>query len=128
MAAIVPVDDSNEILLNNPFYNDLGKIMENPEFKAFFDKYFSDKHEIKSTVLYMKLYREIQIKYKDKMGEEIDRLTTIHFINCIMTDPSLRRTVVGAISNHYSDETGLKRIVSETMINKKTEKKQSLEF
>ena len=128
MAAIVPVDDSNEILLNNPFYNDLGKIMENPEFKSFFDKYFSDKHEIKSTVLYMKLYREIQIKYKDKMGEEIDRLTTIYFINCIMTDSNLRRTVVGAISNHYSDETSLKRIVSEAMINEKTHENPPLEF
>ena len=128
MDAIVPVDKSNEILLNNPFYNDLGKLMENPEFKAFFDKYFSNKDDIRSTVLYMRLYREIQIKYKDKMGEEIDRLTTIHFINCIMMDPTLRRTVVGAITDHYSDETGLKKIVSEAMINKKTDENSSLEF
>ncbi len=123
MAAIVPVDDSNEILLNNPFYNDLGKIMENPEFKAFFDKYFNDTLEIKSTMLYMKLYREIQIKYKDKMGEDIDRITTIHFINCIMSDPNLRKTVVTAISSHYSDETSLKKILSQTMITKNTDEK-----
>ena len=121
MASIVPADESNEILLNNPFYNDLGKLMENSEFKIFFDKYFSNRQDIRSTVLYMKLYREIQIKYKAKKGKDIDRIATLHFINYIMNDPSLRRTVVGAITDHYSDNSELKKIISETMVNEKPE-------
>ena len=57
------------------------------------------------------------------MGEDIDRITTIHFINCIMSDPNLRKTVVSAISSHYSDETSLKKILSQTMITKNTDEK-----
>ena len=95
--------------------------MENSEFKIFFDKYFSNRQDIRSTVLYMKLYREIQIKYKAKKGLEIDRIATLHFINYIMNEPSLRRTVVGAITDHYSDNSELKKIISETMVNEKPE-------
>ena len=63
---IVECDENFQILLNNPFFTDLAEIMNNKTFSNFFDKYFKDKEEIQTTLLYIKLYREIQLKYKEK--------------------------------------------------------------
>ena len=114
MSDIVSTQDSNEVLLNNPFYNDLGEIMSNPTFVKFFDKYFNAKEDIQSTLLYMKLYRAIQQKYKHKKGIEIDKLTNLSVINYIMNDAVLRSSVVKAMTEHYGDDSKIKKAISDT--------------
>ena len=111
---IVECDENFQILLNNPFFTDLAEIMNNKTFSNFFDKYFKDKEEIQTTLLYMKLYREIQLKYKEKKKEEIESLTTLYIINVIMNTPSLRKSVISSVSKHYSDPNTIKKAISDT--------------
>ena len=111
---IVENDESFENLLNNPFFTDLAKIMNNREFSTFFDKYFKDKEEIQTTLLYMKLYREIQIKYKEKRKEEIENITTLYVINVIMNTPELRRNVIKSMSEQYKDTNQIKKAISDS--------------
>ncbi len=111
---IVENDESFETLLNNPFFTDLAEIMNNREFSTFFDKYFKDKEEIQTTLLYMKLYREIQIKYKEKRKEEIENITTLYVINVIMNTPELRRNVIKSMSEQYKDTNQIKKAISDS--------------
>ena len=80
MNEIIGVTPSCELLIENEFYNDLGEIMEDPKYKPFFDKYFYTNIDIKSTLFYMQLYRQIQLKYKEKKGIDVDKMTNIAII------------------------------------------------
>ena len=62
----------------------------------------------------MKLYRELQIKYKDRKGIDLDKMTNIAVINYIMNLPDLRRSVMKAIVDNYSDDSKIKKVISET--------------
>ena len=109
---IVEYDENFEILLNNPFFTDLAEIMQDKKITNFFDKYFKDKEEIQTTLLYMKLYREIQLKYKEKKKEEIESITTLYIMNVIMNTPKLRKSVILSVSQHYSDNNEIKKAIS----------------
>ena len=109
---MVEYDENFEILLNNPFFTDLAEIMHDKKITNFFDKYFKDKEEIQTTLLYMKLYREIQLKYKEKKKEEIESLTTLYVMNVIMNTPELRKKVILSVSQHYSDNNEIKKAIS----------------
>ena len=105
-----------QTLINNSFFTDLAEIMDNKEFTSFFDKHFNDKEEMKTTLLYMKLYREIQLKYKDKKSIDIDKMTTLYVINVIMNTPTLRRTVIKSMSEHYKDDKQIKKVISDSKL------------
>ena len=111
-SSIIEYDENFEILLNNPFFTDLAEIMTDKKFSNFFDKYFKDKEEIQTTLLYMKLYREIQLKYKEKKKEEIESITTLYIMNVIMNTPKLRKSVILSVSQHYSDNNEIKKAIS----------------
>lgn len=111
---LIEHDENFEILLNNPFFTDLAEIMNDKKFSNFFDKYFKDKEEMQTTLLYMKLYREIELKYKEKKKEEIESLTTLYVINVIMNTPTLRKSVISSVSQHYSDSNKIKKAISDS--------------
>ena len=46
----------NSIKKTNPFFKDLINIMNNSEFKQFYNKYFNDWSDIQAMVFFMKLY------------------------------------------------------------------------
>ena len=43
------------------FIGDLVKLMRNPEFKDFYDRYFRDWNDIQSMVFFMKLYSSVEV-------------------------------------------------------------------
>ena len=116
-SSLIDISNSNcssTDLLNNSFYNDLGEIMEDPKYTKFFDKYFSTKLDIQSTLFYMKLYRELQIKYKDRKGIDLNKMTNIAVINYIMNLPELRSSVMKAIIDNYSEDYKIKKVLSDS--------------
>tara|TARA_B100001175_G_scaffold293163_1_gene279458 strand:- start:28 stop:390 length:363 start_codon:yes stop_codon:yes gene_type:complete len=114
MNEIVGNTPSCELLIENEFYNDLGEIMEDPKYQIFFDKYFSTSLDIKSTLFYMQLYRQIQLKYKEKKGIDVDKMTNIAMINYIMNVPELRRTVMDVITENFNETSKIKKVISDT--------------
>lgn len=59
----------NEI--QNPFFKDLVTIMSNPQFRQFYNTYFTDWNEIESMVFFMKLYSTIEYEYQQRFNLRI---------------------------------------------------------
>ena len=50
---------------NNDFFQDLCVLMENEEFKRFFDKHMNNWIDIKCSVTYMHLYNQFKSRYNE---------------------------------------------------------------
>ena len=77
-------------LEKNDFFQDLCILMENKQFKQFFDKHMSSWIDIKCSITYMHLYRQFKIKYKELNNEELDKNLAIYLLSKIMCDKTLR--------------------------------------
>ena len=62
----------------------------------------------------MQLYRQIQIKYKENKGIDVDKMTNLAMINYIMNVPELRKTVMTAITENYNEASKIKKVISDT--------------
>ena len=69
----------------------------------FFDKYFKNMEDIKSTVIYMKLYRVFQERYKELSNEELSKYVNIYLLHNIMNNKDLRKTLITETINHLQD-------------------------
>ena len=111
---IVRVNSEIEEIMNNSFLQDLAHIMDDDKFSDFFDKHFSNIEDTKATLIYMKLYKEIQNKYQETHGGKIDKLTSLCFIKYIMDSPNLRPMVINAAANKYNDPESITKVFSNT--------------
>ena len=82
------------ILEENKFFNDLENTMQNPDFRTFYDKYFRDYSDIKTVVLYMKLYETIEIEYKKINGKDIEKEFLAYMIKELMCDNVMRKNII----------------------------------
>ena len=92
-----------EIVEMNPFFRDLSEIMTDKKVQNFFDKYFKNMDEIKTTILYMKLFRLFQQRYSDYSEEELSRYVNIYLLRQAMTDKNIRRTLIQATMAHLEN-------------------------
>lgn len=97
-------EKGNEILHSNNFLRDLSSLMENPEFKQFFDNYLGDWCDVRSSIIYMKLYSELKEKYKKINNVELDRELTVFFIKKIMSDKQIRPFSIQTIDKIYKNK------------------------
>ena len=88
---------------SNEFFKDLSNLMSDEKFVAFFDKYFKNMEDIKSTVIYMKLYRVFQERYKELSNEELSKYVNIYLLHNIMNNKDLRKTLITETINHLQD-------------------------
>ena len=112
--SIILVDSEVESIMNNSFLQDLAHIMDDDKFSKFFDKHFSNIEDTKATLIYMKLYKEIQNKYQETHSGKIDKLTSLCFIKYIMDSPELRPIVINAAANKYNDPESITKVFSNT--------------
>ena len=92
-----------KLVENNPFFNDLSEIMTDDKVKRFFDRYFKDMDEIKTTVLYMKLFRLFQQRYADYSEKELSKYVNIYLLHHAMTDKNIRSTLIHATMEHLKN-------------------------
>ena len=52
----------------------------------------------------------------DKKSIDIDNMTTLYVINLIMNTPTLRRTVIKSMSEHYKDDKQIKKVISDSKL------------
>jgi hypothetical protein len=83
------VEEGKRIVQNNEFLNDLSNLMENEEFKRFYDKHMTNWMDIKCTAIYMRLYSEFKDKYKSITDKELDRYVVVFLLRKIMSDKKL---------------------------------------
>lgn len=94
----------NKMLNENNFLRDLTSLMENEEFKTFFDKYMNNWVSVKSSIMYMKLYSEFKEKYKEVSDEVLDKNIIVYLLCKIMRNRSLMSFSVDTIDKMYNDE------------------------
>jgi hypothetical protein len=83
------IEEGKRIVQNNEFLNDLSNLMENEEFKRFYDKHMTNWMDIKCTAIYMRLYSEFKDKYKSITDKELDRYVVVFLLRKIMSDKNL---------------------------------------
>ena len=92
-------------LITNPFFNDMNELMQNKVFKTFYDKYFKDSSDIKTVLLYLKLYETLQIEYKDRNNKDIDEEVLIYAIKELMTTKISRQNIIQAFDIYFNQNT-----------------------
>ena len=96
--------EGNRKIDENEFFQDLTTLMENPTFIRFFEKHMSNWIEVKSSITYMKLYKEFQDKYKELNGEKLDKSIVVFILCKIMRDKQLRPFSIKTIDEVYDSK------------------------
>lgn len=73
----------------NENYKAIANLMEHPEFREFYNKYFCDTHNIKTIIMFLKLYEEIE---KHSLTP-LNGYQKIYILDKIMKDSELRRKI-----------------------------------
>ena len=88
---------------NNDFFQDLCVLMENEEFKRFFDKHMNNWVDIKCSVTYMHLYNQFKSRYNEINDKELDNRIIVYLLSKIMKDKILRPWSINTIDKMLSD-------------------------
>jgi hypothetical protein len=98
------IKNGKEIIEENDFFRELNSIMNNNEFRIFYNKYFNDFSDIKVMVLYMKLYETIQKEYKDKNGNDIENEMLVFIMKELMNDNSTRKSILNSFQSYIDGQ------------------------
>ena len=101
-------DKGEELLKENDFFKDLSSVMENEVFSSFFKKYFTNKSEVKITIIYMKLYQEFKDKWKELNDEELDARINTFLIWKIMRNKDTNKFAIKAIKENLECPNNVK--------------------
>ena len=93
----------NTLLKKNNFLNDLSEIMKDKKFKVFYEKYFNTMDDIKTTVIYMKLYKLFKDKYSDLSQKELEDNINVYLLHHVMTNSDLRTKLIESTIAHLED-------------------------
>jgi hypothetical protein len=88
-----------KILSENEFFNDLDNIMTDDKFRTFYNKYFKNFNDIKTVLLYMKLYETIQIEYREQNNCDIDNELLAYMISELMNNSDTRKMIINSFNN-----------------------------
>jgi len=88
---------------NNDFFQDLCVLMENEEFKRFFDKHMNNWIDIKCSVIYMHLFNQFKSRYNEINDKELDNRIIVYLLSKIMKDKILRPWSINTVDKMLSD-------------------------
>ena len=89
---------------NNEFLRDLSNLMENKEFKNFFNKHMKSWMDIKCSVTYMKLYSEFKKKYEKMNNEELDKNLAVYLICKMMNNKNMSGWSIKTVDKMLEDK------------------------
>ena len=92
-------DQGKQIYKKNEFMKDLANVMEHPEFKDFFGKYFTDWTSTQSMLMLMKVYESMHAEFPDMNG--FHRLA---LVDTIIHNSRTRKEVVKVMKEWKNEE------------------------
>jgi hypothetical protein len=106
--SIITSDDEmntvgNNILETNVFFKDLVGIMQNAQFRNFYNEYFTDWSDVQVMVFYMKLYATIESEYSLRYCRNIDSSTIVYVMHNIMSSQVTRKIALDIFKNYRED-------------------------
>ena len=81
----------------NENYKSISNIMEHPEFRLFFDKHFSNNDDIRTMLLFLNIYKEIEKNAPVKLNG----YQKIAVLDSIIKNKLLRRKLCNEICTEY---------------------------
>jgi predicted nucleic-acid-binding Zn-ribbon protein len=103
MDQLICLKEGEKKIENNDFFQDLCVLMENEEFKRFFDKHMNNWIDIKCSVTYMHLYNQFKSRYNEINDKELDNRIIVYLLSKIMKDKILRPWSINTIDKMLSD-------------------------
>jgi hypothetical protein len=91
-------------LEKNDFFRDLCALMENDQFKRFFDKHMSNWIDIKCSLTYMHLYNQFKIKYKELNDDDLDKHLAVYLLSKLMKDKTLRPLSITTVDKMLNEK------------------------
>lgn len=85
------------------FMGKLGRLMDDVEFRSFFNVYFKEWDDIKPVLMIMKTYAYIDDQYYMEYGLRLDNSQIISIIKEMMKDPNYRKIMVESINVFVGD-------------------------
>jgi hypothetical protein len=93
------IKEGTKILKENDFFNELDFVMNDDNFRSFYSKYFKDFNDIKTVILYMKLYETIQKEYFERNNKDIERELLAYMIRELMNNEISRKHIFSSFQN-----------------------------
>lgn len=92
-----------KLLQENPFFRDLDRIMSLPEFRSFYEKYLNDMTDMKTALMYMKMYDMLQTECKQNDIED-EKEIIAYMLKEFISNQSTRRYLVHAMSSTNQEQ------------------------
>ena len=97
--------NSSDAIVHSNFMDHLSIVMSNPEFQAFFKKYFDKWSDIKATIMLMKTYDYIDETYRNNTGKDMSPNNIIIILKEMIMDPEYREVITNEMSKFMKDDT-----------------------
>lgn len=118
------IEKGNKILQENDFFAELDYIMNDNNFRSFYSKYFKDFTDIKTIILYMKLYETIQVEYKERYKIDIEKELLAFMIKELMCDELTRKNIIESFNNYINSNNSREKKYLIDIFEKKNKIKQ----
>lgn len=87
-----------QLYKTNESYRTIANVMEHPEFRKFLDSHFNDWCDVKTILMFLKIYKGIE-----KVSPvELNGYQKLSILDGIMKDRELRRKICKEVSERYS--------------------------
>ena len=96
-------DTTGTVKKPSNFLLELSNLMNNHEFRTFFDSYFENWDDVKTVVMFMKTYEMIDKEYTRKFNQKIEPKTMSKILKEMMIKGDYRRMIVGKMIHFMSD-------------------------
>jgi hypothetical protein len=112
----------------NPFFTDLNELMRHDnKFRIFYDKYCKDSSDVKTVLIYMKLYETLELEYKGRMIEETEsdhEEVLICAIKELMTNESTRKSILSSFNRYFTNNNSDTKYVLDILQQQEKQQKQ----
>ena len=92
-----------KLLQENKFFSDFISLMNNPEFKYFYDTYFRDWTDIQTMIFYMKLYSTIEYEYYSRNNCKISNEQMTESLYKIISNTQTRQMAMNLFNDFKVD-------------------------
>ena len=103
--------EGKQIYDKNTFFKDLHNMMQNEQFRKFYDKYYKDWGEIKVMMMYMKLYESIENEYYQQFGKKISKEKVLYIVRQIIRNKESRKYALEQLKNFENNKKNTARIL-----------------
>ena len=86
------------------FFSELAALMHDDAFKDFYDKYMNTPLELKSTILYIELYQNIELFYSKLTGKQIPKKYMTEILKECIRRKTYRKPLTTVIDNYFKSE------------------------